>query len=281
MHLKSLLLTLCFWLASLLSPGSGHASSVADAAQAPSRFDREIRLLREAAAGHRMILLGEKHATTEIPQLVGALVAELSHREPIVLALEFPRNEQAAMQQYLASDGGPAARAALRSGSYWQVNGVQHDGRRNEAVFDLFEQLRVLKGAGRDIRLLPFDTVPGATRSHHERDHAMAEYLRNQFDADPSARFVVLAGNVHAMLRRPGYAPPEMQQPMGSYLIDRDAYSVNISAREGQFWGCIGGQCAAIDERPARVDSGPAPEGDAYHFHLVLPRFSVARLLGG
>jgi erythromycin esterase-like protein len=184
------------------------------------------------------------------------------------------------MQHYLASDGSADARAAMQSGGYWQVQGTRHDGRRNEDVLAMLEQVRALKDNGRDISVLPFDTAPGATRNHHERDRAMADYLREQFLANPDARFVVLAGNVHAMVRKPGYAPPEMQQPMGAYLIDLDPYSINISARSGQFWGCAGGQCAPKDERPAQSASGPARPDAPYHYQLVLQQFSVARLLG-
>lgn len=252
----------------------------AAAPDTPGAYTEAASLLRDHADGHRLILLGEKHATAEIPVLVAALVEDLSTAGPVVLALEFPRSEQAALDQYLASDGGADARTALKSGSYWQVTGDQHDGRRNDDVFDMFERLRALKAAQRDVRLLPFDVTPGATRDHHQRDQVMAEYLREQYVANQGARFVVLAGNVHAMIRKPAYAPPEMQQPMGAYLADLDPYAINISAREGQFWGCIGGLCSARDERPAHWESGPAREGSAYHFQLVLPRFSVARLHG-
>lgn len=274
MKLKTLLLSFGLVLAASL------AAADAQSTHAPAGFEREVAGVRDAAAGHRMILLGEKHATAEIPRLVAALVEDLSAQEPLVLALEVPRSEQAAMHRFLASDGGADARAALRAGAWWQVVGTQHDGRRNEDLIDMIERLRVLKAAGRDLRLLPFDTTPGATRSHHERDRAMADYLREQFLAAPAARFVVVAGNVHAMLRKPGYAPPEMQQPMGAFLVDLEPYSINISARAGQFWGCVGGQCAAMDERPARFESGPTRDGDAYDFQLVLPQFTVARLLG-
>lgn len=252
----------------------------AAAPDSPRAFANAAAMVHENASGHRLILLGEKHATAEIPALVATLVDDLSTTGPLVLALEFPRSEQAAFDQYLASDGGAAARAALTLADYWQVRGDQHDGRRNEDVFDMFERLRVLKAAQRDIRLLPFDLAPRVSRNHHQRDQAMAEYLREHYVANPGAQFVVLAGNVHAMIRKPGYAPPEMQQPMGAYLADLNPYSINISAREGQFWGCIGGRCEARNERPARAGSGPDDEGGAYHFQLVLPRFSVARLLG-
>jgi erythromycin esterase-like protein len=252
----------------------------AASSDAPDAFADAAAVVRDNASGHRLILLGEKHATAEIPLLVATLVDDLSTAGPVVLALEFPRSEQAALDQYLASDGSAVARTTLKSAPYWQVQGDQHDGRRNDDVFDMFERLRALRVAQRDVRLLPFDVTPGIVRNHHQRDQAMAEYLREQYTANPTAQFLVLAGNVHAMIRKPTHAPPEMQQPMGSYLADLDPYSVNISALEGQFWGCAGGRCAAKDERPAQWESGPAPDGGAYHFQLVLPRFSVARLLG-
>jgi hypothetical protein len=275
MYLRSLLHVLAFVLALPLAAATAGSNQVA------TDFGTETTQIRDSAHGHRMILLGEKHATAEIPRLVAALVADLSQRESVVLALEIPRNEQAALAQYLASDGGIDARAALRSGRFWQVQGDQHDGRRNEDVLDMFEQLRVLNAAQRNVSLLPFDLASGEPRgNHHQRDQAMAAYLREQFEATAQARFVVLTGNVHAMVRKPDRAPPEMQQPMGSYLADLNPYAINISATTGQFWGCRNGQCASTDERPARGQSGPEREGGVYHYQLVLPRFSVARLLG-
>jgi hypothetical protein len=57
-------------------------------------------------------------------------------------------------------------------------------------------------------------------------------------------------------------------------------YSINISAKSGQFWGCAGGQCAPKDERPARWASSPERADAPYHYQLVLPQFTVARLSG-
>lgn len=247
--------------------------------QASRSFAAEAALVSDAARGHRMILLGEKHATAEIPLLVAALVEELSAAEPVVLAIEIPRDGQAAVSDYLTSDGSEIARAALHAWDGWQVPNDQHDGRRSEDLFDLLERLRELAAADRDVSVLLFDTVPGSTRDHHERDRAMADFLRERFNQNATARFIVLAGNVHAMLRKPSYAPPEMQEPMGAFLSDLKPYAINITAKAGQFWGCRGGMCVAHNESTNR-DSGPAPVGDPYHFYLVLPQFTVARVLG-
>jgi hypothetical protein len=255
------------------------ATSGVEPQSANQNFDAEVALVRDAAHGRRLMLLGEKHATAEIPLLVASLVEEISVDQPVVLAIEIPRDGQAVVDDYLASDGDSAARAALRRWDGWQVPNDQHDGRRSEDLFDLLERMRAIAATDRDVSVLLFDTIPGSTRSHHERDRAMADYLREQFDRHSTARFVVLTGNVHAMRRKPSYAPPEMQEPMGAYLSDLNPYAINITARSGEFWGCREGKCVARKESTYR-DSGPAPAGDAYDFHLVLPQFTVARVLG-
>ena len=277
MNSNSLLLSMVMLL--ILVAAGPSAAAPAQRPDDQQHFAAEVALVRDAARGHRMILLGEKHATAEIPLLVAALVKELSADEPVVLAIEIPRDGQAAVSDYLASDGSEIARAALRAWDGWQVPNDQHDGRRSEDLFDLLERLRELAAADRDVSVLLFDTIPGSTRDHHERDRAMADFLRERFNQNAMARFIVLAGNVHAMLRKPRYAPPEMQEPMGAFLSDLKPYAINITAKSGQFWACIEGGCDALNESMHR-DSGPAPVGDPYHFHLVLPQFTVARVLG-
>ena len=59
----------------------------------------------------------------------------------------------------------------------------------------------------------------------------MAGRIRAAFETLPSGRLLVLSGNVHAMVAKPGYAPPEKQDPMGSYLRDLDPWSVDSPPR--------------------------------------------------
>jgi|CXWL01.1.fsa_nt_gi hypothetical protein len=247
-------------------------------AAAPADVADEVGKLQQSAEEHQVVLLGEKHGTREIPAFVADLVAAIAERHPVILALEIPQTEQAALAKFLASNGGPDARARLKKSAFWVVDGDQNDGRRNEDAIDLIDTVRSLRAAGRDADVLAFDVAAGSTRDHHERDRAMAQTLRAAITASPQARFVVLTGNVHAMLKRPDHAPPQMQQPMGSFLTDLDVFAVNIDARGGQFWGCTD-HCQPRNVPASERQSGGVGNG-VYHYELILPRFSVARLLG-
>ena len=69
----------------------------------------------------RVLMLGEVHGTNVIPKLAGALLcASITHGSPVALALEAaPEEGQAALDRYLASEGGAADLAALRRAPMW------------------------------------------------------------------------------------------------------------------------------------------------------------------
>lgn len=234
------------------------------------------KVAREAIGDHRLVLLGEMHGTREIPLFTLALIQDLAVDGRVVLSLEMSRSEQPALDEFMQSEGNAADRAKLRASPWWQIRNDQHDGRRNQDAFDMIEQLRVLRASGRDVRILAFDLAVGVRPGHHKRDVEMAAYLREHVASDASARFLVLTGNVHAMLAKPNRAPPEMQQPMGSYLVDLDPYSIKISANSGEFWGCTT-SCSAKAVYPSQQSR--ALNAREYHFEVVLPEFSVARWL--
>jgi hypothetical protein len=255
---------------------------VAPAAAGAGEYDAAVRLIRTEAGAHRLILLGEKHGTREVPDLAAALVSAFAAERPVLLGLEVSREEHAAMRRYLDSDGGVRARAALRSGPFWQVQGDQHDGRRNHALLDLVEELRLLRATGHDVAILPFDLPQHAANGSEHRDAAMAQRVRAAHAALPRGRLLVLAGNVHAMQCKPPRAPAQMQTPMGWHLRDLDPYAVNIVAMTGHFWACTSG-CRAVNAMPGTAGNGPIRSGfldGVYDLQVVLPAFSVARLIG-
>jgi hypothetical protein len=235
-------------------------------------------LIRSQAGEHRLLLLGEKHGTREIPVLVRTLVSNYADGAPVVLGLEVPHGEHGALKSYMDSDGGVAARSRLQSTSFWSRADDQHDGRRSHDMLDLVDALRVMRQRGRDVAVLPYDLGPDDARDHHARDAAMADTLRAAFAALPVGRLVVLTGNVHAMREKPRDAPPQMQRPMGSYLRDLDPFSVDIVARQGEFWACTN-RCGPIRES-AGAHLNQVDGSGAWDFRIVLPRFSVARLIG-
>lgn len=245
------------------------------AATADEAIDRAAHTVRTVAGDRRLLLLGELHGTREVPQLVSTLAERYAADGPVVVAVEIDHAEQAAIDGYLRSDGRAAARAALLGRAYWSRTGTAHDGRRNHDLIDLFDRIRRLRQAGGDIAVLAFD-VP-ATADHHARDRGMATVLRAAYAALPRGRLIMVAGNVHAMLERPAGAPAIMQVPAGAYLRDLDPVSFRITARTGEFWACRGA-CgpAAADGDGERT----GPTAGAYHHVVVLPRHTIARLIG-
>jgi len=237
-----------------------------------------VQLICREAADHRLILLGEMHGTREIPKLVAKLVSAYAQQEPVLLGMEVHHSEQVALRRYLASKGDEKARSALQTSPFWNVNGVQHDGRRNYDALDLIEQARRLRVRGKDVDILAYDNPPNQMVDSEKRDKAMAVRLRNAFATLPRGRLLMLSGNVHAMLKRPDYAPAEMQTPMGVYLRDLDPYSVNITANGGEYWACMS-PCGPVAMPPSTQASGRVSDG-VYNFEIVLPRFTVAHLIG-
>ncbi|MCB1598770.1 MAG: calcium-binding protein [Lysobacterales bacterium] len=252
---------------------------VGSAESAGGQTESAVDWLNAHGGDAPFMLLGEKHGTREIPRFVADFLRAQPEDQALTLGLEYPCSEQSAFERFLDSDGGAAARAALRASSYWQVTNDQHDGRRSEDMLDLLEAVRQIRASGRDIAVLAYDLAPGTKHDHHSRDKMMAESLRAARQERPDRRLLVLTGNVHAMKARPSYAPPEMQQPMASYLADLKPLAVNIEANSGEFWGCRG-SCGPV----AAGNSGAThrvEQGGPYDLRLVLPEFSVARLLGG
>ena len=94
--------------------------------------------------GARYVIVGERHGTKEIPAFFGDLVCHVSELGPVVVGLEIEAHQQASLEAYLQSDGGPAARAVLLREDHWR-NG---DGRASGAMFALIERLRQLRGSG-------------------------------------------------------------------------------------------------------------------------------------
>lgn len=255
--------------------GAGPVSPPEAATTSHEANERAAQAVRAVAGGRRLILLGELHGTREVPEVVAKLATSYAAEEPVLIAVEIDHAEQPAIDTYLRTDGGRRARDVLRDRPYWQRPGPVNDGRRNEALIDLFEHVRRLRRAGRDVAVLAFDVT--RTPDHHARDRGMDTVLRAAYAALPRGRLIVVAGNVHAMLERPSGAPPMMQTPAGACLRDLDPVSFRITARSGEFWACLE-TCG-----PRAADGGgqrTGPTDGAYHHMIVLPRHRLAPLIG-
>ncbi len=235
----------------------------------------------DAAGDSRLVVLGEMHGTREIPSLVAAMAAEYSAHAPLVLALEMERTEYAALARYMASDGAAAARDELRRRPYWNIADRSNDGRRSVDMLDLIESMRVLKAAGRDVAIAPYDIPPGSYTNTNDRELSMASYVRHAFESLPGGRMLVLTGNVHAMLQPlvlPGIGTS--LEPVACQLRGLQPYSIKITASTGEVWGCRTGACGP---HPFSDSGGSGPWRGAnghYHCQVALPEFSAARPSG-
>lgn len=218
------------------------------------------------AQSARIVLIGEMHGTREYPSLVARLAcAALDHGRALTLAFEMPLEEEARLEAYLASDGGPAARSALTAGSrFWHE---VRDGRSSGAMLLLIEQARRWREQGKQVRAIAL-VGPGDYDGH------MAARIRQAAAAAPDRLLLALTGQMHNRM-----TPPNMRgrhgpvpTPMGALLRDLDPVSIGNENPRGAFFGCMP-DCRVHDSPDAGMPLAvpvirPAP-GRGPYTHIV------------
>jgi hypothetical protein len=111
----------------------------------------------------------------------------------VIVGVEIPRAEQAAIDVYLAGEGSAADRQALLRGEHWQRS--YQDGRSSAAMVELIERARRLRKDGHAVEVLAFD--PGSYDDWNARDAGMAASILERTKARPDAFVVTLTGNLH------------------------------------------------------------------------------------
>lgn len=232
--------------------------------------------LPAAVSGARLIILGEMHGTQETPLFAAELACTLAQRGGrATLALEMDHREQAALDAYLASDGGEAARRALLSTSFWSATS---DGRASTGTVAMIERVRVLRKAGVQLALLPIDDWGTGAAG---REPAMTERLSAALDADPSRRFVVLVGNAHAKETRGNPRDPDYAS-LAVRLTDHNPLTLNAVPMSGTAWFCTRTcgphpMTAPLDaaDRGAGIHPGYSPQ-PGYDGTVLLPKTTAA-----
>lgn len=181
----------------------------------------------DAVYAARVLLLGEIHGTEEMPRFAGDLACNFVARgQSVVLALEFPHNEQMKIDAYLESDGGKNSRLALVDSKSWRQ---LVDGRATVAIANAIEKIRLLKRAGYDARVLAMDNSWGIPNLPGTRDEVMARFIDEAAKRlAPSGAVIVLSGNAHAA-RRAQSRGSKVNTPMGHLLKTNDVISFNVS----------------------------------------------------
>lgn len=181
-----------------------------------------------------LLMLGEMHGSKESPELAGRIVCAAALAGPVVLGLEIPASEQAAIEQFLASDGGESAKAQLLSGDFWQTD---KDGRASAAMFALIQYVLRLKQRGLPLSILAF-----ARTGRHRgitRDATLADSIRRYRTKHPKTRMIVLTGNIHASQAEVFKLGTSQIVPAAYLLRDLHPISVLIAYPFGSIWACM------------------------------------------
>ena len=125
----------------------------------------------------------------------------------------------------LNSSGDIDARNALVNSGFWRVT---VDGRATVAMAELIEQIRTLKAAGADVRIVAMDADWSKGKTPGTRDETMAANIEAALDAmDENGKVIILAGDVHTS--RVEKHPFAGYTPMGYLLATKSVIAFNAS----------------------------------------------------
>lgn len=225
--------------------------------------------LEEAVRNRPVIILGEMHGN-DIGARSLVEATELADG-PVAIGLEAPERDTSAFRAYLDSEGTDADREALLETSFWAPKAF--DGRANEALFDMFETLRLRRAAGLDIDVFGFLRAgsydPDDQDPHEQRlANAIVEYHR----ATPDRVVVALVGNFHARLT-PFDFGRGTTTPMANRIIDEipEMLSVKLAYEGGETLAVTrdGLGLLKLNQANDTVESWSRdPDGD---FHILWP----------
>jgi hypothetical protein len=197
----------------------------------------------------RIVVLGEVHGSNEAPAVVADAACLTAQTRPVVIALEQPSVDQAAIDAFIASDGGEAAREAFLAAQMW--NFPMKDGRSSEAYFGLFEKLRQMRAAGTIEAVVAFQPSteavialqPSAVGLERPSQAIYEKAMAGQLlaGAKPGTTVIALVGNLHAMLTESPFEPRFM--PMATHLPAGSVVTLFVVPNGGETWSCQRGAC--------------------------------------
>ena len=180
----------------------------------------------------RWVIVGEDHSTNEQPEAFSELVCGASEHRRVLVALEQPVSEQASIDAYIRSNGGPQAKQKFLKSQIW-LNGFK-DGRSSTAQFQLFDNLRRLYKAGRIAGVFAFQPVTDI-ESAGEYEKVMGLNVRKL--SEGGNLVLALVGNVHAMRTPVSFSGPAYM-PMAGTLPKNGVVSALLVSNGGDQWAC-------------------------------------------
>lgn len=194
-----------------------------------------------------LLVLGELHGTEELPRIaVRTACAAAAGGKTAWLALEWPRQDLERIESFLSTGD----EAALLTGAFWRRD--YQDGRSSRAMLGVLHEVRRMRAAGRDVRVLPFDVSVDGSANGQDRDTGMAAFIADARTRNPGAPMVLLVGNIHATRRL------KIPRSMVWHLVKGGTplKTLNVAASGGTAWMC-GAHCGI--EALHGEDLGPGP----------------------
>jgi len=199
---------------------------------------------------HAGVMLGEVHGTREAPAFLEQLVCSVAAHRAVVLALEYPRGEQSALDAFFDNPNGSAAEAQLLHTHFWSL--ATKDGRQSKAWLAVLRDVRAWRRQGLPITVTAYDGAP----TPQQREAVNAAFLDDLLQKHQGRAFVVIySGNVHTM-RTLFEDEPEL--PMGARLSNWDLLHLTMVTTGGQAWFC--GESCGVHDWPASR-TVPPPTG--------------------
>jgi hypothetical protein len=207
-------------------------------------------------------MLGEIHGTREAPDFLGRAVCSIaSTRRPVVLALEYPRDQQRSIDAFLGNSNTFWAEANLLRTPFW--NESAGDGTSSEALLKLLLNVRSWRRDKLPIKVVAYD-IPAHASAGVDREASnaafLAELLRRQIK---DAFTIIYSGNVHTRKTK-GLSGNDSFEPLGFRLRQWDMLHLDMATTGGSAWNCSG---------PIGDDCGP--RSLRANFSITLKPYSV------
>jgi len=172
----------------------------------------------------RILVFGEIHGTDEAPRFVTGVICNLARSGPVVVGIEHPSSEQAAMDRFMGTKALEPARGILAESSFWTRD--SQDGRTSIAMYTMLDRLRELRQRGADVRVVAVGSSgSGGGDEITENLNALAR--------SSNAKVVALLGNGH--VRKAG---AEGRDGVSRLMFDEPFQAVAFTHSGGTAWAC-------------------------------------------
>lgn len=235
-------------------------------------------------AKSKLIIVGELHGTSQIPELVLDMVRTASRHGPVRIGLEMPQASEAVVQQFVRSDGGATDVKRLKQLDFWKLP----DGRATVAVLNMIKAVRTLHHEGYDVGIFAMEpNYPDpakATLDYKER--GMAAAISSTISSSPkNTRLIALMGSYHA--RFEGEFIGSSGLSVTERLANRHPDVLLVNGRSVSAWTCLGRECGVHQFKKDPAGSNESADievgtrmGSVTVFDLTLPKLSPSVPIG-